>query len=110
MGEINELSPEEVRAQLQSPEPPLLLDVREQDEWDICHLEGAVRISLQELPVFAPEVLRLNRRPIIVYCHHGVRSLHGAKWLAANGYGKVSHLAGGIDRWARELDPGMAVY
>jgi rhodanese-related sulfurtransferase len=110
MNEVANLNPGEVQDRMATTDPPLLLDVREPEEWDICHLQQAIRISLTELPEQAPGILTEKDRPIIVYCHHGVRSLHAAKWLVANGYEQVSHLAGGIDRWSRELNPSIPMY
>jgi len=55
---------------------------------------------LQEIP---------KERAVALYCHHGARSLYAAEWLARQGYDALS-LAGGIDRWAGEIEPGMARY
>ena len=77
------------------PEPPLLLDVREEDEWQHCRIEGALHVPMSQL------VQRLGElepaRPTVVYCHHGVRSQRVAEFLLRHGFADVSNLAGGID-------------
>lgn len=88
--------------------PCTLLDVREQWEFDIVHLPGSVLIPLSQLPQRLG-VLDANR-PVVVICHHGVRSRTAAKLLEQSGFGEVINLKGGIDAWAREINPNMAVY
>lgn len=91
-----------------APAPCTLLDVREQWEFDIVHLPGSVLIPLSQLPQ------RLGgldaNRPVVVICHHGVRSRAAAKLLEQSGFGQVINLKGGIDAWAREINPDMPVY
>jgi adenylyltransferase/sulfurtransferase len=84
-----------------------LLDVREPWEAEIAVLDGAVLIPLGSLEGGLDTLDR--RRPVIVYCHHGVRSASARALLEANGF-SASNLAGGIDAWARDLDPAMARY
>lgn len=104
---IMEISIEDTQAALLSQNPPLLLDVREQDEWDICHLEGAKLIPMTELSDRFMELP--DDQPIIAYCHHGMRSLRAVTFLRAKGY-HVTSMAGGIDRWALNIDPEMRRY
>jgi len=88
--------------------PCTLLDVREQWEFDIVHLPGSVLIPLSQLP---QRLAGLDAdRPVVVICHHGVRSRTAAKLLEQSGFTKVINLKGGIDAWARELNPNMPVY
>jgi adenylyltransferase/sulfurtransferase len=86
----------------------LLLDVREPLEAAIAHIEGARLIPLRDLPA------RLSELPghgeIVTFCHHGQRSLHAREILRGAGFGNVRSLAGGIDAWSREIDPGVARY
>ena len=49
-------------------------------------------------------------RPLVVYCHHGIRSLHAALALRSRGYTQARSLRGGIDRWSAEIDPAMPRY
>jgi len=84
-----------------------LLDVREPWEVEIAALDGAVLIPLGVLEHALDELD--PAKPVVVYCHHGVRSATARAVLAAHGF-TASHLAGGIDAWARDLDPAMARY
>lgn len=86
----------------------LLLDVRMPEEVDIASLPGALNIPLHEL---AQRLAEIGQPPAIaIYCHHGVRSEHAARLLERQGHGGVAHLAGGIDAWSIEIDPGLARY
>lgn len=103
-----ERSVQEVDELLHSPNPPRLLDVREQAEWDLVHLEGGELLTdalLEEiLSDWAPDT------PIICYCHHGVRSLNAAAFLLQRGFSNVSSMRGGIDAWAQEIDSTLPRY
>jgi rhodanese-related sulfurtransferase len=83
------------------------LDVRRDDEREICHL-GGVHIPLHELEARYQE-LPHDKLPMIIYCHHGVRSLHAAQFLKFHGYDALS-LRGGIDAWSIEIDPNVPRY
>jgi sulfur-carrier protein adenylyltransferase/sulfurtransferase len=89
-------------------ETPLLLDVREPWEHGIARLEGAVLIPLGQLAARVAELP--PRAEIIVYCHHGHRSLAAAKFLRAAGFSSATSLAGGIGAWAEQVEPGMPRY
>jgi len=88
--------------------PPQLLDVREPWEVATCALSGSIHMPMGEIPVRLHELD--PDRPLVCICHHGVRSLHVAYFLSRQGFGQLFNLAGGIDAWAREVDPAMAVY
>jgi len=86
----------------------VLLDVRQAEELEIAQLPGAQHIPLNELPA------RLNElnpaQPIVVLCHHGVRSEMAGRLLERNGFASVAHLTGGIDAWSEQIDPTLARY
>jgi sulfur-carrier protein adenylyltransferase/sulfurtransferase len=85
-----------------------LLDVREPWEYELAHLPGATLIPLGTLPA---AVATLDpSRPTVVYCHHGMRSLSAARFLAARGFHPVWNLEGGIDAWSLEVDPATPRY
>lgn len=84
-----------------------LLDVRRDEERETCSL-GGFHIPLHELEKRFEEIPR-DKKPIIVYCHHGVRSLYATQFLKYNGYDALS-LAGGIDLWSVEIDPTVPRY
>lgn len=87
-----------------------LIDCREEDEWQICRLEGA---ELAPLSRFGEEAkarfTELDER-IIVYCHHGMRSLRAASWLRDCGFANAQSMRGGIAAWADQVDPEMPRY
>ncbi len=103
-----EITPAEVADWLHSDNPPFLLDVREPNEWEICHIPGAVRISVNEL---AERMNELDSAvEMVVYCRSGVRSARAVELLRQAGFRKVKNMAGGILRWSDEVDPGMPKY
>ncbi|SDS40601.1 rhodanese-like domain-containing protein [Opitutus sp. GAS368] len=86
----------------------LLLDVREPFEVQICAVTGSRHIPMRQIP---ENVSSLPRdQPILVICHHGGRSLRVTQFLRANGFAQVTNVAGGIDAWAEQIDPGLARY
>jgi rhodanese-related sulfurtransferase len=88
---------------------PALLDVRFPDEHAWVALPDSVLIPLPELDERADELEALRGRPVVVYCHHGVRSLDGTAYLIAKGLEAVS-LKGGIDLYSRQVDPTLPRY
>ncbi|MBD2751319.1 molybdopterin-synthase adenylyltransferase MoeB [Spirosoma validum] len=86
-----------------------LLDVRERPEYDVCHLDGAVLIPIDMIPNNRKRIP--TDRPVVVYCHHGIRSANVAQYLyAQDGLANLYNLEGGINAWARDVEPEMAVY
>jgi len=86
----------------------VLLDVREPREADIAHIDGARNIPLRELPGRLAELS--GHGEIVTLCHHGPRSLKAREILRGAGFANVRSLAGGIDAWAREVDPEVPRY
>jgi rhodanese-related sulfurtransferase len=101
------MSAPELATHLQTASP-LLLDVREPWEFDICQIDGSINIPMGQIP------LRLDELPasgeIVVICHHGVRSQQVIWFLQNRSLGDLVNLEGGVDAWARSVDPGMPVY
>jgi rhodanese-related sulfurtransferase len=95
---------------LKSEKPPRLLDVREPEEFAICSLPGAVLMPLGQVPDQVEELEAWRDEPTVVYCHHGMRSQHAIEFLRHVGFTKLANLTGGIDAWAREVDPNMPKY
>ena len=95
---------------LQDPDRPApqLLDVREPWEQQICRIQGSRLAPMRALGAHLPELD--PERPIVCICHHGGRSAHVAMWLARQGFADVYNLSGGVDAWARQVDPAMATY
>lgn len=105
---MSEISPHELKARLEGPEAPLLLDVRQDWETQICRLPNAVHIPIEELEVRVDELDPQGQ--IVVYCHQGVRSAAVAEYLRSVGFRDVKNLSGGLDLWARTIDPSMRRY
>jgi rhodanese-related sulfurtransferase len=87
---------------------PQLLDVREGWEVALARIPGSVHVPIGEVTRRLDEIDRT--RPVVCVCHHGMRSQQVAVFLERNGFGQVSNLAGGIDAWARDADPGCPTY
>ena len=105
---IRSLTPRQVQAQIASGEPPGLLDVREPYELLLSHLEGALHIPLSQMDARWPEVP--GDRPLVVFCHHGIRSARLILRLQARGHTNLINLDGGIDAWSREVDASVPRY
>lgn len=106
---MQEITPIELKEYLKlTDNPPMLLDVRGEGEYQICRIPGSVHIPMEEIPAACE---RLDHtREIIVICHHGMRSARVAEYLKQVGFARVMNLAGGINAWARDIDPDMPVY
>ena len=87
---------------------PLLLDVREPWEFQICHIEGSQLIPMGQLAT-AMNALDKQRETVVI-CHHGVRSRQVAMYLDYQGFSNIINLAGGVDGWARDVDLQMPTY
>ena len=103
-----QIEPREVKRRLDAGESLLLVDVREPWEHDICRLPGAKLVPLgsvaSNLAVFE------QADEVVIYCHHGLRSLDAAVWLRQQGIEGARSMAGGIERWSREVDPSVPRY
>lgn len=104
------IDPEELKQRLDdNAQPrPLLLDVREPWEFELCHLEDAKSLPMQQIPQQAKELA--DDAEIVVICHHGLRSAQVVQFLVRNGFKNVANLQGGIDAWAERIDPAMRRY
>jgi rhodanese-related sulfurtransferase len=104
-----EISPEEVRTELKNGEPFTLLDVREPWEHAIAHIAGAKLMPMGDVPSRAHQELDPDEH-IVVYCHHGVRSLSVTGWLRQQGFDNAQSMSGGIDDWSRRVDTNVPIY
>jgi adenylyltransferase/sulfurtransferase len=107
-GDYETVSPAELDERLKRGEDVLLVDVREPEEYAIAHIEGARLLPLSRFPEWA-ETLNPDDE-IVFMCHHGIRSAQVCAFLARQGFKKLYNLAGGIDAWAGEVDPGVPRY
>jgi adenylyltransferase/sulfurtransferase len=102
------LSVSELRARLDAPLPPRLLDVRTREEWAIGRIDGALHLPLQELSRRVDELD--PGQTWVVYCHHGGRSAAAVAYLRQRGFDRALNLVGGIEAWSREIDPTVPRY
>jgi len=105
---VTEISVDELKRRRDAGEKIVLLDVREPDEVETASIPWAMVVPMQEVPARMHELPR--DEPLVVMCHHGGRSERVASFLAANGYGNVVNLAGGIDAWSTSVDPAVPRY
>jgi rhodanese-related sulfurtransferase len=103
-----EISVAELRGRQKAGEEFLLVDVREPWEFEVCRIEGAKLMPMRTIPANLQALD--GDEDVICYCHHGQRSLDVAAWLRAQGVESAQSLAGGIERWSREIDPTVPRY
>lgn len=89
---------------------PRLIDCREADELAICRIEGHEWIPLQTFPHSLEKLTADTERGVVVYCHHGMRSLRAVSFLRAHGVENSFSMSGGIDRWSALIDPEVPRY
>ncbi|MFB6347009.1 MAG: rhodanese-like domain-containing protein [bacterium] len=104
-----ELTAESVRDRLENDESLTLLDIRKPREREVATLSNDVWIPMEEVPENLDSIAEKDR-PLIIYCHHGMRSMKVTQYLREEGLDDVYSLAGGIDYWARKIDPEMNRY
>ena len=104
-----QISVQELDERRKRGEPIRLIDCREPWEHELVCLEDSTLIPMNDTPGHL-EALRGMEGQLVVYCHHGVRSLHVVQWLRAQGLEDVVSLAGGIDAWSLCVDPDLPRY
>ena len=104
-----EITPGAVKQRLDSGEKLRLIDVREPFEFQQARIEGSELIPMRGVPQALPS-LEAEETPLIVFCHHGMRSLQVVSWLREQGVEQCVSMAGGIDRWSLEIDPNVPRY
>ena len=104
-----EITPMEVKRRMDNGEELSIIDVREPQEHQICRIDPSTLIPMREIPM---QLDRLEEAatPLIVFCHHGVRSLTVVTWLREQGLTECTSMAGGIDAWSLEIDPTVPRY
>jgi rhodanese-related sulfurtransferase len=106
-----EISPQDVQSRLSSGDSVALIDVREPAEHAAARIEGAELIPMRTVPGELPSLeARAQDRALIVFCHHGVRSLNVVHWLRQQGVEACQSMAGGIDAWSLHVDPAVPRY
>jgi len=106
---MREFEAPELKRYLESAkQAPVLLDVRQPWEYDICKLDDSILIPMSNIPSNIDQLD--TEKEIVVICHHGVRSRRVAMYLEQAGFTRVINLKGGVDAWAKTVDTGMATY
>ena len=105
---MKQLAPTELKARLAAGDKLQLLDVREEWEFQTARIEGSVLIPMGQIATRVSELD--NAAETVVICHRGGRSMQVAGLLEHLGFSNVINLAGGVDAWARSVDPSMPVY
>ncbi len=106
---MRQMTAQQLHAYLQSTATrPILLDVREPEEYAHCRIEGSVHIPMNSVSARLAELD--PEKAIITLCHHGIRSAAVAEFLISRGYLNVTNLQGGIDAWSLQVDPNVARY
>lgn len=106
--EVKQITPQRAAEQLKQDSKSRLIDVRSPEEWELAHIEGGQLID-EEL---AEEMLASwdRKTPLILLCHHGMRSHDAARFFTSQGFQDVSNVEGGIDNWAKTYDPSIPQY
>lgn len=105
---MSEITPRDLKSRLDLNDRPVLVDVRDDWETKLCRLDNALHIPMEEIELRTEELNPAD--DIVVYCHHGVRSAAVADYLRRLGFTSVRNLSGGLDAWARAVDPSMRRY
>ncbi len=103
-----QIEPKELKVKMDTGAKVLVVDVREPWEHQIASIAGATLVPLNNLP--ANMKLFENAEEVVIFCHHGMRSLNAAAWLRSQGVDGARSLTGGIERWSTEIDPRVPKY
>jgi len=106
-----ETTPQDIQRRIAAGERLLLVDVREPAEFQLASILGAELIPMRTVPAQLQHLeAAADDATLIVYCHHGVRSLNVVSWLREQGVSGCQSMAGGIDRWSLQIDPSVPRY
>jgi rhodanese-related sulfurtransferase len=106
-----EISVREVQERIDAGEKLHLIDVREPHEFAIAKIGGASLVPMRQIPGELQELeKRADDAPLIVFCHHGVRSLNVVEWLRQQGVANCVSMSGGIDAWSLSVDSSVPRY
>jgi rhodanese-related sulfurtransferase len=106
--DFKNINPSQLSERMRGEEPPLVIDVREPEEYELARVEGTRLLPLSLFNEWATSLDPV--RETVFMCHHGMRSAQVCAWLSRQGFEKVYNLAGGIDRWSTEIDPTVPRY
>lgn len=102
------INPKQLKQRLDNGDPLALMDIREDWEFETCHIEGSQHIPMSRI---MDQLDGLDRETEYVFiCHHGMRSQQAIEYLESQGFARIYNLDGGIDQWAKTIDPDMEQY
>jgi rhodanese-related sulfurtransferase len=106
-----EITPREVKRLLDAGEKLFLIDVREPYEYATSKMEGSELVPMRSVPANLPSLeAKADEGLLVIYCHHGIRSLQVANWLREQGVAECQSMTGGIDAWSCEIDAAVPRY
>lgn len=105
---MRHFTPRQLKEHLDGGGEPLLLDVREPWEFQVCAIDGSTLAPMRTIPQ-AVQTLDPERETVVI-CHHGIRSRQVAFYLERAGFKNVVNLDGGVAAWAQDVDPNMPTY
>ena len=105
-----EISPSQLKKIIDDSKDFLLIDCREDGEWQFNHIANARHFPLSRFADNGQHLLALSNRNMVIYCHHGIRSLHATRWLRSHGYTQVFSMSGGIHQWSNDIDSAVPIY
>lgn len=106
-----QISVTDLKRKLDAKEAVKLVDCREPSEYQICRIEGSELIPMNTTPARLQSIEGMAEEgTVVVYCHHGVRSLNVVNWLRQQGVENCQSLEGGIDAWSAFIDPAVPRY
>jgi rhodanese-related sulfurtransferase len=103
------IEPTEVKSLL-SEGAIVLVDCREQSEWETAKITGAILMPMSNWANEVDQLKQLDGKRVVVHCHHGGRSLRVVRWLRENGFPDAQNMVGGIDAWSHQIDPSVPTY
>jgi rhodanese-related sulfurtransferase len=106
-----EITAKEVKRRLDEGEALQLIDVREPHEYQVCHIANSELIPMNTVPAALQQIEKKSDDGVlIVFCHHGMRSLSVVNWLRQQGVAECQSMAGGIECWSTDVDPSVPRY
>lgn len=106
-----EISVGEVKAMLDAGDDFLLLDCREESEYAIVKIADTELLPMSQIQARVGELMDHRDKRVVIHCHHGGRSAQVATWLReSHGFSQAQSMAGGVDSWAVEIEPGLPRY
>jgi rhodanese-related sulfurtransferase len=101
----------DVKRRIDAGESLNFIDVREPEEYAIAKIKGSELVPMRSVPANLQSLeAKADDAPLVIYCHHGIRSLQVANWLREQGLEGCQSMAGGIDAWSLEIDPSIPRY